>query len=217
MRTPVLATLAVVAAGVTAAGCEIPDPAGSSPSASPSATTTPAPAATGTAAPCLTGSWTSTEARGSASGGGASATLSGGSGVAVTIGANGAVTADFAQMRPVDFAAQVGGADVKGQFTYAGRVAGTVRTGAGQTGTWEPVPPVEWGDTRLTVELTEPLRLRVFDNVRIGDYLGDGAGDTGNVVDVDPFLGKGTYECRAGTLILAPADDSGITWTLTRA
>lgn len=216
MRTPVIAVLALMAAGVTA-GCEIADPEGSAPSASPSATASPAPAATGTAAPCLTGSWRSTDATGQASGGGASGTISGGSGALVTIAGNGAVTADFSGMRPVDFTAQVANTDVKGRFTYAGKVAGTVRTGSGETGAWEPVPPVDWGDTRLTVELTEPLQVTVFDGVKIGDYLGDGANQTGNVVDVDPFLGAGRYECRGDTLVLAPSDDTGITWTLARA
>jgi hypothetical protein len=217
MRTPSMRTPVVVVLALLAAGCQTTDPEGSAPSASPSATESAAPPATGTAAPCLTGSWRSTDATGQASGGGASGTISGGSGALVTIGENGAVTADFSGMQPADFTAKVGNTDVKGRFTYAGKVTGTVRTGTGETGAWEPVPPVDWGDTRLTVELTEPLKVKVFDGVKIGDYLGDGADRTGNVVDVDPFLGAGRYECRGDTLVLAPSDDTGITWTLARA
>jgi hypothetical protein len=83
-------------------------------------------------------------------------------------------------------------------------------------GTWEPVPPVNWGDTRVTVDLTAPAKVRPVDNIRIADYVGDGASRTGNVVDVEPLLGKGSYQCQGDSLILTP-DNGGMGWTLTRA
>lgn len=219
MRTPAMAAVMLAALGF-AAGCEgTTVGSGPTPSASPTVTTTATPG-TGQAAACLTGDWRTTGATGRAGTGDASAQLSGGSGVAVTIQPDGAVTADFSGMQPVDFSAQVAGADVRGRFTYGGKVTGTISTTQGATateGTWKPVPPVDWGDTRLTVDLTEPVQARPFDDVRIGDYVGDGVGQTGNVVDIDPFFGEGTYECQGSTIVLAPADGSGITWTLARA
>jgi hypothetical protein len=86
----------------------------------------------------------------------------------------------------------------------------------GTEGNWEPVPPINWGDTRVTVDLTAPVKVRPVDNVRIADYVGDGASRTGNVVDIEPLLGKGTYQCQGDSLVLTP-DDGGMGWTLTRA
>jgi hypothetical protein len=91
---------------------------------------------------------------------------------------------------------------------------GTSTTGT--SGTWEPVPPVDWGDTRVTVDLLTPMKVRPVDNVRIADYVGDGANRTGNVVDIEPLLGKGQYQCQGERLVLTP-DDEGMSWTLTRA
>ena len=84
---------------------------------------------------------------------------------------------------------------------------------AGTSGTWEPVPPVNWGDTRLTVDLTQPVKARPFDNVKIADYVGDGAKQSGDVVDIEPLLGEGLYQCQGQT----PKDANGIAWTLSRA
>ena len=103
---------------------------------------------------------------------------------------------------------------------YAGTVSGTIRTAGGtdaMSGTWEPVGKVDWGQTRVTVDLTDPVKVRPLDNARIGEYVGDSADQTGNVVDVDPLLGTGRYECRGDTLVLSPDDGGGITWTLARA
>ena len=66
--------------------------------------------------------------------------------------------------------------------------------------TWEPVPPIDWGNTRVTVDLLTPIRVRPVDNVRIADYVGDGADRTGNVVDIEPLLGKGRCQSRAATV-----------------
>jgi hypothetical protein len=221
-------------------------------------------------ASCVTGNWRSTAVSAQAATVGANANLSGGGGVAVTIGANGQTTIDFSKMQPVAFTATAAGTQVTGSFTFAGKVAGTVRTGTGgsgtsagpstgaspstsaspatsagvsastgagvpgtsasagptmsasagtgegTSGTWDPVPPIDWGDTRVTVDLLQPVKVRVLDNAQIRDYAGDGASRTGNVIDVEPFLGKGTYQCTGDTLVLTP-DDGGMSWNLTRA
>ncbi|MEJ3749888.1 hypothetical protein WEI85_42340 [Actinomycetes bacterium KLBMP 9797] len=99
----------------------------------------------------------------------------------------------------------------------AGTTTASPGAGAATEGDVRPVPPIEWGDVRVTVDLTAPVKARPFDDVRLGDYVGDGVGQTGNVVDVHPFLGEGRYRCRGDTLVLSPADDSGLTWTLTKA
>jgi hypothetical protein len=92
-----------------------------------------------------------------------------------------------------------------------------VRTDPGATsGNWEPVEP-DWGDVRLTVELTEPVTARPFEDVPIGDYVDQADQWTGEVVDVDPILGEGSFRCEADRLVLSPGGDAGITWTLTRA
>lgn len=206
-----MAVLTLAALGLAATGCQ----AGTG-EAGP---TTPAPTpsssgAAGGAAECTTGDWRTTGAAGSAESGSATAEVSGGSGVAVNIQRDGAVRADFSNMQPVTFDLSVAGNDVSGEFRYSGTANGTVRT---MEGRWEPLPPIEWGDVRVTVDLTSPVKARPFNNVRLGDYVGEGVGQTGNVVDIQPFLGKGSYECRGETLILSPSDDNGLTWTLARA
>jgi hypothetical protein len=231
MRSPVRAALALGVLGLVAAGCTGtstgPGPGGSagpaSASISPGGSTAPgdSTAAGGPIASCVTGQWRSTGAAGVASAGGASAQINGGGGVAFKVGPNGETTVDFTGMQPATFTVAVGGTDVVGSFTYAGTVSGTIQTGGGTdatSGALEPVGEVDWGRTRLTVDLTKPVRTRPLDNARIGDYLGDGANQTGNVVDVDPLLGTGRYECRADSLVLSPdGDGGGLTWTLDRA
>jgi hypothetical protein len=93
----------------------------------------------------------------------------------------------------------------------------TSPSGAADTsGTWEPVPPIDWANTRVTVDLLTPVKVRPVDNLRIADYVGDSADRTGNVVDVEPLLGKGTYQCQGDTLTITP-EKNGMGWTLTRA
>jgi hypothetical protein len=100
--------------------------------------------------------------------------------------------------------------------TAAPGATATPGTGDVTSGTWEPVGTVDWDDIRVTIELTSPIEAKPLDNARLGDYAGDSADQTGNVVDVDPLLGAGEYECRGDTLVLTPDDDGGITWTLAR-
>lgn len=92
----------------------------------------------------------------------------------------------------------------------------TASPGETGTGSWEPVPPVDWGNTRVTVDLVKPMKARPVDNVRIADYVGTGADQTGGVVDIEPLLGKGSYRCQGDSLVLTP-EDGGMAWTLTRA
>jgi hypothetical protein len=168
---------------------------------------------------CVTGNWRSTAVSAPAASGSASAAFSGGSGVALTVGANGEAIIDFSKMRPVEFTAKALGSEVSGTVTFAGQVSGTVQTGTpspSPSGTWAPVPPVNWGNTRVTVDLRQPVKARPVDNVLIADYVGDGASQTGDVVDIEPLLGKGRYQCQGDNLVLTP-DDRGMSWTLTRA
>jgi hypothetical protein len=169
----------------------------------------------------VAGDWRSTGVSGTAEAGTASARVDGGGGVAFKVGAAGETTVDFSGMQPVTFTVAVAGTDVVGSFTYAGTVTGTIQTsgGAGATsGVWAPVGDVDWAQTRVTVDLTKPVRVRPLDNAAIGDYIGDSANRSGNVVDVDPLLGTGRYECRGDSLVLSPDPDGGVlTWTLERA
>jgi hypothetical protein len=226
MRTPAkagpaLAALGVAALGLAVAGCTTGTTAtGPTPSISGSASTTGTPVSPGPIASCVVGDWRTTSASGQASAGSAVAQISGGGGAAFKVGPNGDTTVDFAGMQPTTFTVTVSGTEVSGSFSYGGTAAGTIQTSGGEaatSGSWEPVGTVDWDDMRLTVNLTKPVQAQVLNNARIGDYVGDNANQSGNVVDVDPLLGKGTFECQGDTLVLAPDSDSGITWTLARS
>jgi hypothetical protein len=91
-----------------------------------------------------------------------------------------------------------------------------VSVSEGTSGTWEPVPPIDWGDTRVTVDLVQPMKVRVLDNAQLDDYVGEGASRTGDVIDIEPLLGKSSYQCAGDSLVLTP-DDGGMSWTLSRA
>jgi hypothetical protein len=227
VRSP-KAALALGLLGLVVAGCTETSPgtgptpdvtvsASGSGSASAPVDATPG----GPLASCVTGDWRSTGVSGTAEAGTASARLDGGGGVAFKVGPAGETTVDFAGMQPVTFTVAVGGTDVVGSFTYAGTVTGSIQTSGGAaatSGVWEPVGDVDWGQTRVTVDLTKPVRVRPLDDARIGDYAGDSANQSGNVVDVDPLLGTGRYECRGDSLVLSPDPDGGVlTWTLERA
>jgi hypothetical protein len=233
-HVPAATLLTMAVSGLVLAGC-VDNSATTSPSAGATAPPASTGASTGTGAPvagCVTGAWRSTAVSAQAASGSTSANFSGGSGVAVTVGANGETVIDFSTMRPVDFTTTALGSQVSGNFTFSGQVSGTVQTGtasptatpgpsgttatATAAGTWEPVPPVNWGNTRVTVDLLEPVKVRPVDNVRIADYVGDGANRTGNVVNIEPLLGKGRYQCQGDNLVLTP-QDGGMSWTLTRA
>ncbi|RKR88142.1 hypothetical protein BDK92_2449 [Micromonospora pisi] len=228
MRTSAIATVATLAGlGLAVAGCgegsvvgmATPNPSAATGSAAPTGSAGASPPSAGPVASCVTGDWRTTSAAGQTGGALASASISGGDGVLVKVGPTGATTVDFAGMRPVSFNAQLGDAKVAGRFSYAGQANGTVSTGGtgGTAGDWAPIPPLQWGDTRVTVELTEPAPAKLFDNVRIAEYVGDGATRSADVVDIQPLLGAGRYQCGGNTLTLTPKDAGGLTWVLNRA
>ncbi|MEV4626152.1 hypothetical protein AB0J90_07665 [Micromonospora sp. NPDC049523] len=228
MRTSAIAAVATLAGlGLAVSGCTeggavglaTPSPSGATSTAAPSGSATAAAATGGPVASCVTGDWRTASAAGQTGGALASASISGGDGVLVKIGPTGSTTVDFGSMKPVTFKAQLGDARIAGTFSYAGKASGTVSTGTGggTTGDWAPVPPLQWGDTRVTVALTEPTPATLFENVKISEYVGDGASRSGDVVDIQPLLGEGRYQCGGNTLTLTPKDASGLTWVLNRA
>jgi hypothetical protein len=222
-RRTIIAISAAAGIGLALAGCtENADTPGATPSGSASGAS---PSGGGTVASCVVGTWRTTglDADATSRRNNASAQLTGGAGVSVKISEIGATNIDFAGMEPVTFSAKVAGATVKGKFTYGGTAEGHVSTGAAPaatgsaspkpTGSWAPVGDLNWGDTKLTLDLTEPVQARPFDNTPIGRYVG---ADTGNAVDIDPIFDKGTYTCGGDTLTITPDDDADISWTLKR-
>jgi len=215
--------VALSALGLALAGCaEGTDSPGANASGSPTGS---AAATGGPVASCVVGDWRSTAlvADAASKRNNVSANLTGGSGIKVKVGPNGATTIDFTGMDPVNFSAKVANADVRGKFTYAGTASGTVSTGSAPanataspkpTGSWQPVGDLNWSATTLTVDLTEPIQARPFDNTPIGKYVGT---QTGNAVDIDPIFDRGTYTCNGDTLIITPDRDADIPWTLRRA
>ena len=212
MRTPAMTVLAVAALGLIAAGCGDGDPA-PAPEPTPGA---PSPTVAGQVAECVTGTWRTTGVSGEDGDELAAWEVDGGSGVSVVIGADGAVDVDFSGMQPVEFAARVADVDAAGRFSYSGRVSGTVGTQGGTSGSWEPEGEVDWAGLRLTLDLTEPVRARPLDEAPVGDSIADLAEQTGDGVDVNPFLGPGSYRCEGGTLELTQHDGRDTTWTLQR-
>ncbi len=197
--------------------------AGTSPSASPSVSPSNTVGIGGPMAACAVGSWVSQSASGKASTTAsgtpsASASLSGGSGVLVIIGPNGIVEVDFSAMQATTFTASAAGANVAGSFVYFGATSGQVRTAdtTSLEGPWEPVGKIDYSKVKLTVDITAPLKTRVFDKVPLTDYMGPGAAQTGGAIDVDPLFGKGKYKCGGSTLTITRTDGSGLSWVLTK-
>jgi hypothetical protein len=212
--------VAAAATGIALAGCSSADTTGSSASSGPSASAGASNGSeTGTAASCLVGNWRATGVAGTFSGSGVNGTLIGGAGVTVNIGADGKTAVNFDKMEPINFNFAVAGGNVKGQSTYGGTVNGTVKTPSGTSGTFEPVGNVDFGSVVVTVDLTSPAAARVADKVGLAQFVGTNAADTGNAVDSQPILRKGTYDCSGGTLKLGPpAGTTGVgTWTLEKA
>jgi hypothetical protein len=125
--------------------CALAACTGNNPNGSGSGSTSAPPSATGSgaagAAPaCVAGTWRSSSTEASASGGGVAGTVSGGQGVMLTIGADGATNIDFTSMQPIDLVATAAPGSVKGQYSYAGTVSGTLRFSgaAGQSDAGSP-------------------------------------------------------------------------------
>jgi hypothetical protein len=204
MRSPVVG-LAI--AGLALAACGEGQDAGPSPDPGPATAL----------AECVVGDWTSVGVDATAGGELAQLSAAGGSQVALTVGADGAARVDFSGMAPVTVDGDIFGAEVAGEVSYSGPASGTVRTDTGATsGGWETVDSADWSGVRVTVELTEPLEATPFEGAAIGDIIESADNVTGEVVDVDPILAEGTFECQDDRLTLAPAGD-GLTWTFRRA
>jgi hypothetical protein len=200
--------------GPSGATTASPDTSGSAGASSGSST-----GGTGTAASCLVGNWKTTGLAGKLSGNGVDGSLTGGSGVQVGITADGKTTVNFDGMQPVQFTFKVAGSDVKGSFTYGGKVNGTVKTPTGTEGTWEPTGSVDFSALTVTADITNPATVRVADKLPLNQFVGTGQADTGNAVDAQPILRKGTFKCTGNKLELGPpAGTPGVgTWTLQKA
>jgi hypothetical protein len=228
MRRLVLA-LAVAAVGGTAA-CTTAGPGGA----------TPTPTPTTAAVTCPTGSWRSSSVSATTTTGGLTITMDGGADVMLTVAADGTVTANFTGMKPIVYSTQVGGAPVKGEFTYdgtakanlnaptaTGTATGTATsttatptaTGSTPAGTpWHP-GQADFSTLQLTVKLTAPIALTVIDKAKVSDVTDAQATQAGNVVDLRPLLRAGTYRCDGNDkLIVTPSGSGGptVAWTMAR-
>ncbi|HEY8474901.1 MAG TPA: hypothetical protein VIL37_20065 [Natronosporangium sp.] len=214
-----LAALALVGLGLAGCGDDGGDggDTGQPTEATPTGAT-PTGGATGVAE-CVVGDWRTSGVEAGTGGEPASINVGGGGDVAVTIGADGATTVDFAGMEPVSFDGEIAGVSVAGDLSYGGSASGTVRTDPGVTsGAWEPVDSADWSGVTLTVNLTEPVTGTPLDQVPIGDAVEQADQVTGEVIDIEPVLGTGSFECDGDTLVLRPtAGDTGLTWTLVTA
>jgi len=171
----------------------------------------------GPVAACAVGEGTSAQLTTQASSPAGEASVSGGGGVMLRISGNGNAEVDFATMDPVHFSATNGEAALTGQFRYNGHATGQIHTGdaASTSGIWEPVGKADFSDVRITVDLSDPIKLRAFDNVPISPII---AGDkqTGGIVEADPVLARANYICGPNTLTLTRPDAGGLTWQLSR-
>jgi hypothetical protein len=225
--------LAVVAAGLTlglAACSSSGSPSGSaapgaSGSAGASAGASSGGGATsggGVANSCVVGTWKSTGVNMTFDSNGAHGTASGGTGLTLTVAPDGKTVVDFTGMQPIMFDTSVNGTNVKGRFSYGGKVNGAVQvpSTATSTGVWKPVGRTDWSTLTVTVELLSPVQSKIFDNVKISDFANAAGDQTGGSVDVQPILHDATYECSGNTLKLGPpagTTSSGGTWVLERA
>jgi hypothetical protein len=151
------------------------------------------------------------------SAGGTTSSASGGAGVVLSIGADGKVSVDFDPMKPIMFTTAVSGAEIKGQYTYAGKATGGVKMPAAgaAAGAWQPSGTADWSALTVTVDLTNPVEARIFDHAKISDFVGAGGGETGGTVDAQPLLAASSYTCSGNTLKLTAP--SGAAWTMQRA
>ncbi|GAA2595505.1 hypothetical protein GCM10010399_27490 [Dactylosporangium fulvum] len=224
-----VATAAVAVFSIGLAGCSgNGGTPGSSTSAGASGSTSTAPSSSasgssggsdpGSAASCLVGTWKAGNLTGKLSGP-VDGTFQGGGGTLLTIDSAGKTQVDFGSMQPVTFTFSVSGNDVKGSFSYGGKVNGTVKTPTTPSGTLEPTGTVDFSTLTVTVDMTAPAAVRVADKVSIGEFAGSGTADTGGAVDAQPVLKKSRYDCDGNTLKLSPPQggaDTG-TWTFTKS
>jgi hypothetical protein len=165
----------------------------------------------------VVGDWTSAQIALQTDSQAGKAGLSGGGGVIVRVSSSGQTDVDFALMEPGRFSASNGEATIAGQFRYLGHASGRIRTGdaTSTSGSWEPVGKVDFSDVRITVELSDPIKARVFENVPLSALV-PGDPNSGGAVEADPLLGRSQYRCGSNTLSLSRADGTGLTWELSR-
>jgi hypothetical protein len=220
MRTPLthrslpargFAAAGVAALGLTLAACNGEE-------AEPEETTPPPADSAAQVADCVVGDWRSTGAEGEIGGVAGEGTLTGGAGVFLTVNPDGTARVDFSDMEPVAFEGDVAEVDVSGEVVYAGHASGTVRTDPDVTsGSWGPASEIDWSDVRVTVDVAEPVEGRPLEDTPLGDVLEQADEVTGGVVDADPVLGEGGFDCQDETLIVRSGGDVDISWTFARA
>lgn len=221
MKISRAALLAVAALALGVAGCDSSsNTPGASGSTSPTAAATTASTGSGgTSAACVVGAWKSTGFAGSFDQSGTTGTISGGAGYTLTVAPDGATTVDFAGMQPVQFAAKVSGTDVKGAFTYGGKVNGAVKLPTtGTSGNWEPTGTSDFKALTVKLSLTAPVQLDL-PSQSIADLAGMSQVQVGSAIDAQPVLKNGTYKCDGNTLTLGPPAGTNVggTWTLQKA
>jgi hypothetical protein len=109
MRRTLLTPMVALLIAGAAAGCAT-SPGGGGPTPTP----TKGPQ-------CPTGTWRGTSVEGTTNLVGVAVILQRGADVKLTIGADGAITADFTEMKPVTFSADLGGTQAAGELTYQGK------------------------------------------------------------------------------------------------
>jgi hypothetical protein len=219
MKISRAALLAVAALALGVAGCDsstnTPGAAGST-----SPTSAPTSASTGgSSAACVVGTWKSTGFKGSFDTAGTTGTIDGGAGYTLVVGPDGATSVDFAGMQPIQFAAKVSGTDVKGAFTYGGKVTGAIKLPtSGTAGNWEPTGTSDFKALTVKLSLTAPVQLDL-PSQSIADLAGMSQVQVGSAIDAQPVLKNGTFKCDGNTLTLGPPAGTtvGGTWTLQKA
>lgn len=165
---------------------------------------------------CLVGTWTSGGFDISSAGG--AITESGGTGAIMRIMPTGDATVDFSPMQSLTFHTK----DTAGSLRYDGSSGGHLTL---------PPPGVTSGDfgdahgnfstITVTVTVTSPVRLTVFDHRPLAELVGMAQGLASGLsggVSTQPLLGPGGFTCTPTTLTITPPPGSqvGGTWTLTR-
>jgi hypothetical protein len=205
------ATAGVAALGLTLAACDADDQVQPAPDGTP---------VDGAAqvAECVVGDWRATGVEGRFDGMASEGTVEGGAGVSLAIDPEGVATVDFAGMEPVRFDGVVAEVDVSGEVTYHGQASGAVRTDPDTTsGAWGPADTIDWSGVRVTADVAEPVEGRPLDETPIGDVIQEADEVTGDVIDVDPILGEGRFDCQDEVLVLRTETDAALTWNFTRA
>jgi hypothetical protein len=217
VRTSAVAVTALAMLGLALGACGNGDGDTEGDTPGPPAETTPpgSPQATGQVASCLVGQWQSTGVTEQDGDGVVDVTLSGGEGAVLTIDDDGTTNLDLSQSGPIEVAGSVAGLDVAGTLQYTGQGTAVLETDSdADSGSWQPTE-TDWGDVRVTLDLTEPTEGRPLDEAPIGDAI-EGADEwTGDVVDVNPVLGDGEYQCQNGELEVT-AGSPATTWTFTQ-